>query len=79
MKSDPSTGCQELGDVSGRAKASGGALDPADVLENSKNDLRNKAAEMGANDVRWETGGSKGEVVTGTAYRCAAPAPVVTK
>ncbi len=70
MKSDPPSECQELGEVRGRATASGGALDPAATLEQSKNALRNKAAEMGANYVRWEAGDSVGGVVTGTAYRC---------
>ena len=74
-KADAPPGCKELGGVSGI----GGY---GDMVENAKNDVRNKAATKGANYVRWETTekfpDGSGVAVNGTAYSCqtgANPAP----
>lgn len=69
MKADPPAECKELGQVTGRS-VSGGAADPATSLENSKNDARNKAGDLGANYLRWEASDGAGGVVTGTAFQC---------
>ena len=66
MKADPPANCQELGTVSGH-----GGFEAS--IEKAKNRMRNEAAEMGANYVRWEVVSSSnpGNVsVTGTAYKC---------
>jgi hypothetical protein len=55
MKADPPTGCKEVGSVSGET---------TEASEGAKNDMRNKAAAIGANYVRIETHH------TGTAYAC---------
>lgn len=64
MKSDPPSECTEVGGVDGRS----GSEDTA------KNDMRNKAAELGANYVRYESTGYPnfgwGRTVNGTAYKC---------
>ncbi|MDB4960951.1 MAG: put [Myxococcales bacterium] len=64
MKSDPPAGCNEVGSVIGQANG----FDSSAALERAKNDMRNKAATMGANYVRMETANT-GEVM-GTAYSC---------
>ena len=77
MKADPSTGCKELGSVSGEATGAGAHMD-----ESAKNEMRNKAAAMGANYVRLETASHDGTTLTGTAYACpnsAAPEPAPAK
>ncbi len=58
MKSDPPTGCQELGAVSG--------TDPDPRIQ-----LRNEAGKLGANYVRLETVDSY-HTEKGTAYKCPA-------
>jgi hypothetical protein len=64
MKDDPPRGCKEVGSVKG--VGINGALDEAKI------DVRNNAAGMGANYVRWETLDQRGAapVLTGTAYSC---------
>ena len=65
MKSDPPSNCREIGGVTGSA---GGLQGDPKVIQNAKNDMRNNAAKMGANYVRFETASINS--VTGTAYRC---------
>ena len=79
MKGDAPAGCTELGDVSGHGSGMGD-----DALVSAKNDVRNNAAAMGANYVRWETAmedhdGDRptGTRIHGTAYKCAATAAAV--
>jgi hypothetical protein len=62
MMADPAPGCAELGNVDGENNDYAGG----------KNNIRNKAGELGANYVRWETALSWG--IRGTAYRCPTPA-----
>jgi hypothetical protein len=59
MKSDPPGGCKEIGSLEGEGNTD---------VEAAKNDIRNKAAQKGANYVRMET--IDGPYVTGTAYQC---------
>jgi hypothetical protein len=61
-KEDPPSGCTEIGSL----KGDGTGID----LENSKNLLRNRAAERGANYVRFEVVLFEESVAAGTAYRC---------
>jgi len=65
MKADPPAECQELGAALGSAT---GLAGPA-LIEEAKIDARNKAGEMGANYLRWDTVDERGSV-TGTAYKC---------
>jgi hypothetical protein len=58
-ESDPPAECTEVGGVETRS---------GDATE-SNNEMRNKAADMGANYVRWDTASSSGS--SGTAYKCA--------
>ena len=61
QKNDPPNNCKELGAVKGDPGFGGDT-------ETAKNDMRNQAAALGSNYVRWET---VSEVyVTGTAYKC---------
>lgn len=64
MKADPPAGCKELGSVDGSHNYVGRANEAA-----SKNVLRNRAADLGANYVRMETVSSAG-IIAGTAYQC---------
>jgi hypothetical protein len=63
-KSDPASGCKEVGGVSGYT------IGP-DYQDKNKNKLRNEAAEKGANYVRLEQNDSDGNA-SGTAYKCPA-------
>jgi len=63
MKSDPPAVCREKGSVSGHA---GVATPSASTW--ARNDLRNQAANAGANYVRLESISGRGE--QGTAYLC---------
>ena len=63
MKADPPAPCKEVGTVEGRA------IGPSRV-EHCKNVMRNKAAAMGANYVRFETIDTQEGYATGTAYSC---------
>ncbi|MCB9489995.1 MAG: DUF4156 domain-containing protein [Deltaproteobacteria bacterium] len=65
MKSDPPDGCEEIGQVRGEPAGMG----PATPMESAKIDMRNEAAEMGANYVRMEAVMQNG-AVEGTAYKC---------
>jgi hypothetical protein len=70
MKSDPPAECKELGSVSGNGS-----------LENAKIYMRNDAAAMGGNYVRWETVESNGTTASGasgTAYKCPEPTATTT-
>lgn len=64
MKADPPNGCKEVGNVTGESVIVGGSGDD----EDAKNELRNKAAEQGANYVRLEKMGAG--TAEGTAFRC---------
>jgi hypothetical protein len=61
-KSDAPSGCTEVGGVRGDSAS-------AD-LENAKNEMRNKAAGMGANYVRLEVLNTEHRFASGTAYKC---------
>ncbi len=76
-------GCQSLGYIVGRGGGSfgGGWLSNEKLIEYAMNDLRNKAAELGANFIQHDTptmgqAGSNGDTstttatVSGTAYLC---------
>jgi hypothetical protein len=74
MKADPPPTCTEVGSVSGYKVG-------PNYQDRLKNDLRNDAADKGANYVRLETLTSDGNA-SGTAFRCpdqatasTAPAP----
>ena len=67
MKADPPPGCAEVGPA--RGEFSNGE-DTAARLEDAKRDMRNKAADKGANYVRMEAILPLGQGVTGTAYKC---------
>jgi hypothetical protein len=73
-QSDAPPGCKEIGTVSGN----GMSMSYEEQATRAKNDMRNTAAERGANFVRLEgltndpQGGSM--TATGTAYACPAPA-----
>ncbi|MBI5489483.1 MAG: DUF4156 domain-containing protein [Deltaproteobacteria bacterium] len=83
LSSVPRDGCTTLGEVHGRAEAGG---NPEAAVQWARNDVRNKAAAMGANFVLLETqaGGSGGGTwgplggitnqnsfsIYGTAFRC---------
>ena len=58
MKADPPAGCKELGVVLGKHGDS----------DSQQAEMRNKAAEMGANYVRWDAVQFSGS--SGTAYAC---------
>lgn len=62
MKDDPPKECKELGNVEGFDTWNGDT-------NNSKNIIRNNAADIGANYVRFETAEKFGKV-TGTAFKC---------
>ncbi len=76
----PPATCRSLGPVTGRGGGSfgGGWVSNENLIEYAMNDMRNKAAEMGANYVHYAgnptLGSSEGTTstatVTGTAYRC---------
>jgi hypothetical protein len=62
QKADAPPSCREIGAVEGKAPGHG----PSEA----KVDMRNKAARMGANYVRYEAIGQYGISVLGTAYGC---------
>ena len=70
--------CAALGTVSGKGGgAFGGTISDEDLQTYAMNDMRNKAASMGATHVIPHGGGLSGGVwssttgsVTGTAYKC---------
>jgi hypothetical protein len=64
MKADPPQGCREIGNVDGTYNFVGSASEG-----DSKNVMRNRAAELGANYVRWESVSPNG-MVAGTAFQC---------
>ncbi len=72
VKTEPPTECKELGDIVGEAPNGPGAE------SRSKMNLREKAAQMGANYVRWETFQISEDpprtTINGTAYLCPATA-----
>ena len=71
MKGDPPPGCRELGTAMGTSMRSAGSVElPMEELEFAKVDLRNKAAEMGANYVRMDAAAENGTTISGPAYRC---------
>jgi len=63
MKSDPAPECVELGSALG---------DGCCGIQMAQNNMRNKAAQLGANYVRWDTVDGVGNLA-GTAYRCPVP------
>jgi hypothetical protein len=68
VKTPPPATCKELGNLTGEAP------NGADAVRQAKADLREKAAQMGANYVRWETSEISEEpartTINGTAYLC---------
>jgi hypothetical protein len=72
VKAEPPSACKELGDLVGEAPNGPGAESKA------KTNLREKAAQMGANYVRWETFQISEDpprtTINGTAYLCPAAA-----
>jgi hypothetical protein len=70
-KVDPVDHCTELGTVYG--SGSGGSYTSAeDKLASAENDLRNRAAQQGANYVVMDAAGSdiRGMSISGRAFRC---------
>jgi hypothetical protein len=71
-------GCQSLGDVVGTASVEG---DEAQATQEARNDVRNKAASMGATHVALQTNSGERKAgmwrpryqmtLAGVAYRCA--------
>jgi hypothetical protein len=65
-KADPAPGCSELGTVKGSSSRND--------VESVKNEMRNKALDLGANYIRMDTlsgvPGYTATVITGTAYKC---------
>jgi hypothetical protein len=72
VKTEPPSTCQQLGPLVGEAPNGPGAESKA------KTNLREKAAQMGANYVLWETFEISEDpprtTIHGTAYLCPAPA-----
>ena len=64
---DPTPGCEEIGNVEGDGRE---LWTGYGTMDSAKNDLRNRAAAMGANFVRMEIVQGHGYRVSGTAYRC---------
>ena len=67
MKSDPPPGCEEIGGVAsdnGILGCGGVPFATIATTEGRKNCMRNKAASMGANYLRYET------ETSATAYKC---------
>lgn len=64
MSADPPPNCTEIGHVSG-------SLARRDRAERAKNEMRNRAAEKGANYVRLEgVDSAYGSSANGTAFKC---------
>jgi Domain of unknown function (DUF4156)/Short C-terminal domain len=70
-KADPAGGCTELGPVFGSGLG-GAYTNPEDKLSSAQNDLRNRAAALGANYVVMDAVGSDlhGMSISGRAFRC---------
>ncbi len=68
MKGDPPAGCKELGSVTGSSGFT--AVGSKNNVDKAKADMREKAAKMGANFVRFEAIGVNAVTVSGTAYKC---------
>ena len=66
MKADPPAACSEMGPVKG---GSGLASIAPQNIEYGKNAMRNSAADLGANYVRWDLVDHTG-LVSGTAFHC---------
>lgn len=70
VKTQPPSTCKELGDIVGEAP------NGPDAESKAKKSLREKAAQMGGNYVRWDTlqisEDSARTTITGTAYLCPA-------
>jgi hypothetical protein len=70
-KNDPASDCTELGTVYGSG-AGAGYTSSEDKMTSAQNELRNKAAEEGANYVAMDAIGSDihGMTISGRAFRC---------
>jgi Domain of unknown function (DUF4156)/Short C-terminal domain len=70
-KQDPADGCTELGTVYG-SSTGGGYASTEDKMTSAENELRNRAAEKGANYVVMDAIGSglPGMTISGRAFRC---------
>ncbi len=70
-KADPADGCQEIGPVFGSG-AGGYSTTSEDKMTSAENELRNHAAEQGANYVVMDALGSDvhGMTMSGRAFRC---------
>lgn len=62
MKNDPPSNCKEIGSVKGLTRGTGD-------MEVAKNEMRNEAAEKGANYVRYESA-QEAVSASGTAFLC---------
>jgi len=74
VRTAPPGACKELGDLMGEAP------NGPDGESKAKKDLREKAAQMGGNYVRWDalqiSEDPPRTTVSGTAYLCSAPSSV---
>jgi hypothetical protein len=70
-KSEPAAGCRPMGPVYGTG-AGGGYTDSETKLRSAQNDMRNRAADIGANYVVMDAMGSDlhGMTMSGRAFRC---------
>lgn len=78
-RNPPPPGCKSLGYITGKGGGTfgGGFVSNEDLIEYAMNDLRNKAAELGANLVQHDPptmgqgdGTTTSVTITGTAYAC---------
>jgi hypothetical protein len=86
-RNPPPTDCVSLKYIVGKGGGAfgGGAIANEDLIEYAMNDLRNKAAEVGANYVQHDPpqlgsreGTTTTATITGTAYKCSGPTNVTT-
>jgi hypothetical protein len=70
-KAEPQSGCKDLGTVYGTGSG-GGYTSSEDKMRSARNDIRNNAAERGANYVSLDALGSdvSGMTLSGKAYAC---------
>ena len=82
-RSAAATGCKPVKYLTGKGGGTfgGGFISNEDLIEYAMNDLRNKAAELGANYVQHDPpqlgsgdGTTTSVTITGTAYQCPKPA-----
>src|SRR5262245_10897 len=78
-RADPAPGCKPVGYLTGKGGGTfgGGLISNEDLIEYAMNDLRNQAADKGANYVQHDPpqlgsgdGTTTTATITGTAYQC---------